>query len=106
MNTSKNLLISILFLFVLIIGLSSVYSNEQKIASSFRYLEDEDLDTDSLEGKNNKIIYYNCSDEEIRKSKCDLKNMNCTDDYNCTCKNGYVTLDNSKYCEIVSTKSR
>ena len=104
MNTSKNLLISILFLFVFVIGLSSVYSNEQKIANSFRYLEDEDLDTDSLEEKNNKIIYYDCKDEEIRKSKCELKNMNCTEDYNCTCKNGYVTLDNSKYCEIARKK--
>jgi uncharacterized membrane protein (Fun14 family) len=106
MNTSKNLLISILFLFVFIIELSSVYSNEQKIANSFRYLEDEDLDTDSLEEKNNKIIYYDCKDEEIRKSKCELKNMNCTEDYNCTCKNGYVTLDNSKYCEIARKKKQ
>ena len=72
MKTSKNLLILVLFSFFLIIGFSSVYSTEQKISNSFRYLEDEDLDSTDILGEENKTIYYDCSDEE-KKKLCNRK---------------------------------
>ena len=103
MNTSKNLLMFTLFLFLSIKGLSSVYSNEE-IANSFRYLEDGDIGTESLDEQNNKTNYYDCV---INEDNCELKNMNCTEDKkNCTCKHGYVTLKNTKYCEVAQKKKQ
>ena len=104
MKTSKNLLILVLFSFFLIIGFSSVYSTEQKISNSFRYLEDEDLDSTDILGEENKTIYYDCSDEE-KKKNCAIENMKCNSDFtNCTCKDGYITIKDSKYCELHQKK--
>ena len=105
MKTSKNLLILALFSFFIIIGFSSVYSTEQKISNSFRYLEDEDLDSTDILGEENKTIYYDCSDEE--KKKCATENMKCNLDFtNCTCKDGYITYKDSKYCELHQKKKQ
>ena len=106
MKTSKNLLILVLFSFFLIIGFSSVYSTEQKISNSFRYLEDEDLDSTDILGEENKTIYYDCSDEE-KKKNCATENMKCNSDFtNCTCKDGYITIKDSKYCELHQKKKQ
>ena len=105
MKTSKNLLILVLFSFFLIIGFSSVYSTEQKISNSFRYLEDEDLDSTDVLGEENKTIYYDCSDE--KKIDCATENMKCNLDFtNCTCKDGYITYKDSKYCELHQKKKQ
>ena len=105
MKTSKNLLILVLFSFFLIIGFSSVYSTEQKISNSFRYLEDEDLDSTDILGEENKTIYYDCSDE--KKIDCATENMKCNSDFtNCTCKDGYITYKDSKYCELHQKKKQ
>ena len=105
MKTSKNLLILVLFSFFLIIGFSSVYSTEQKISNSFRYLEDEDLDSTDILGEENKTIYYDCSDE--KKIDCAIENMKCNSDFtNCTCKDGYITYKDSKYCELHQKKKQ
>ena len=105
MKTSKNLLILVLFSFFLIIGFSSVYSTEQKISNSFRYLEDEDLDSTDILGEENKTIYYDCSDE--KKIDCATENMKCNLDFtNCTCKDGYITYKDSKYCELHQKKKQ
>ena len=105
MKTSKNLLILALFSFFIIIGFSSVYSTEQKISNSFRYLEDEDLDSTDILGEENKTIYYDCSDE--KKIDCATENMKCNLDFtNCTCKDGYITYKDSKYCELHQKKKQ
>ena len=105
MKTSKNLLILVLFSFFLIIGFSSVYSTEQKISNSFRYLEDEDLGSTDVLGEENKTIYYDCSDE--KKIDCATENMKCNLDFtNCTCKDGYITYKDSKYCELHQKKKQ
>ena len=105
MKTSKNLLILALFSFFIIIGFSSVYSTEQKISNSFRYLEDEDLDSTDILGEENKTIYYDCSDE--KKIDCATENMKCNSDFtNCTCKDGYITYKDSKYCELHQKKKQ
>ena len=105
MKTSKNLLILALFSFFIIIGFSSVYSTEQKISNSFRYLEDEDLGSTDVLGEENKTIYYDCSDE--KKIDCATENMKCNLDFtNCTCKDGYITYKNSKYCELHQKKKQ
>ena len=105
MKTSKNLLILALFSFFIIIGFSSVYSTEQKISNSFRYLEDEDLGSTDVLGEENKTIYYDCSDE--KKIDCATENMKCNLDFtNCTCKDGYITYKDSKYCELHQKKKQ
>ena len=105
MKTSKNLLILALFSFFIIIGFSSVYSTEQKISNSFRYLEDEDLGSTDVLGEENKTIYYDCSDE--KKIDCATENMKCNLDFtNCTCKDGYITYKDSKYCELHQKKKK
>ena len=105
MKTSKKLLILALFSFFIIIGFSSVYSTEQKISNSFRYLEDEDLGSTDVLGEENKTIYYDCSDE--KKIDCATENMKCNLDFtNCTCKDGYITYKDSKYCELHQKKKQ
>ncbi len=103
MNSSKKyLLLAILSIFF-IIGISSVYSAKEKNPTSFRYLGDEDLN--SNEEKLEETKYYNCSKEP---DKCEFKNMNCTNKTNetCICKSGYVTTEKSKYCELPQKKKQ
>ena len=106
MNSSKNLLLLSILSFFFIIGISSVYSTEEKKSATFRYLEDEDInqngETDLLNLKETK--YYNCVQSA---DNCTLANMNCTEDKtNCTCKDGYVTTEKSKYCELAQKKKQ
>ena len=108
MNSSKKyLLLAILSIFF-IIGISSAYSTEEKNPTSFRYLEDEDIN--SKEENLGESKYYECKIEN--DEKCVIENMDCPkkdedkNTMNCTCKSGYITTEKSKYCELAQKKKQ
>ena len=98
----KSIFLLISIILFLSVNIKSAYSSSESLKNEqsqppLRYLEDVDIDEDGTR--------YNCSDKE----KCNLDNMNCTNDtrVECNCKEGFTTIkgdNNNKYCSIERKK--
>ena len=101
MISSRKILLFAMILFFFSFSLSSVYSDE--IPNSFRYLEEEEEQSDQPDDSTNK---FDCSNITGTPENCIIDHMDCNENRTeCTCKKEYATLTTSKqFCDVKKKK--